>query len=64
MDTLSPQDEAKLLIAQMVMKGMLEIPTSSVPPYLSAIIESSNHHQAVVVEVPIESSVTLLNDES
>jgi len=64
MDTLSPQDEAKLLIAQMVMKGILEIPTSSVRPYLSVMIESSSHLPVSVVINPIEFSVILLNDES
>ncbi len=64
MDILSPHEEASRLIAQMVMKGMSEIPTSFVPYYLNALIESSRHHQYVVVDAPIEFSAILLNDES
>ena len=64
MDTSSSREEAKFLIVQMVMKGMSEIPTSSVPPYLSAIIERSAHHPAVAVGSPIEYFVPLLKDKS
>lgn len=63
MDTLSSHDEAKRLIAQMVMRGIQEINISSAPNYLNALIELSSHHQAVVVDSPIELSAILLNDK-